>query len=427
MAAMRENPSLQTSDGYAQLIEKAGWSHQNHRSVFHIKDEDVTLARLYCYGYRSQTIGAFHACREAAQSVLESEGDNSKELTNALHLLAQLADMAILPVPQDFRTLLFTLYYYHLMTQKTAAALERYCAARNSPKMETIKSRFISKMGRIAGGNGIFVAKDNVMPEQASFKVPNLGIIIVPLIYGDCHSWNSAHVPGHASALNTHRHRQGMEIHLGFSPIHGKTILGESYTELHEGYAMPIPALTDHGFENLSGHDHLVPFVFGSVTLGGWGVFSDIEPRPKRSADLQDISLQSPQMNGSIYLERELSRIEKGSGSDREIVIPSSATASHSPGGLELGIGRAGPEGLSLTETCFRILSLQRGTARIRIGPVTSALEEHDHVGIPGGMEAEIVPKGKTSVVFLDTFLRDDYNERRPGSGKVELASSPEG
>ena len=402
---------MQTSDAYVQLIQKSAWSHQNGRSIFHIEEQDVALARLYCYGYRSQTIGAFHACREAVQSVLESDGDHSKALSNALHLLARLADMAILSVPRDFRALLFTLHYYHLMTRETAAALESYCAAGNSPKMETILDQFISKMGQITCGNGIFVARDNVMPEQASFKVPNLEIIIVPLIYGDCHSWNSAHVPGHASALTSHRHRQGMEIHLGFSPIHGKSILGDCCAELHEGYAMPIPALTDHGFENLSGHDHLVPFVFGSATLGGWGIFFDVEPRSKRCADLQDISLES---QGSIYVERELSRMARGSGSTREILIPSSATASNSTDGLELGIGRAGPEGFSLMEEGFRILSVQRGTAEIKIGPVTSALKEHDHVGIPGGMEAEMIPKGKTSVVFLDTFLRDDYNRGFP-------------
>ena len=399
--------TFKRSDAYLQLIEKADRSYQNNRGVFHIEEEDIALARLYSYGYRSQTIGAFHACREAVQSVHESDGDDAEALTRALDLLNQLANLAILPVPGDFRALLFTLYYYDLKIREAIAALESYCVARTSPTMETIKGRFISKMTEIAGGNGIYVSKDNVMPEQASFLVPNLGIMIVPLIYGDHHSWNSAFVSGPASGMTTHRHREGVEIHLGFSPIHGDTILGDCCAEVHEGYAMPIPAGVDHGFENLSGHDHLLPFVFGSATLSGWGVFFDVEPRPKRSEDLQKVPLQSMEMNRSVYLERELSRMGEGSGNDRKILISSSATASPRAGALEMGIGRANAEGLSLQEERFRMVSVQSGAAEIKIGSVTAKLEEHDHVGIPGGMEAQIVSKETRPVVFLDAFLSD--------------------
>ena len=50
---------------------------------------------------------------------------------------------------------------------------------------------------------------------------------------------------------------------------------------------------------------------------------------------------------------------------------------------------------------------MQAGAAEIKIGSLTAKLEEHDHVGIPSGMEAQIASKGTRAVVFLDAFLRD--------------------
>src|SRR5262249_26299922 len=129
--------------------------------------------------------------------------------------------------------------------------------------------------------NGIYTACDQRMPAQGAFIVPNLGIAIVPVIYGDYHSWNAAFLFAGNYGVPVHRHRMGAEIHLGFSPVQGRTIQGANYAEVKEGYAMPIPPGVDHGFENTSGHDHIVPFIFGALPLAGWGIFSDVEPQPR--------------------------------------------------------------------------------------------------------------------------------------------------
>ena len=396
---------LKVSDAYRQLLEKADWSHAHGRNIAHINADDTALARLYAYGYRSQTIGAFQACQEALKSLLQAEASLSEDLSPALQRLKELIDLAILPVPADFRALLFTLYYYHQKILETLSALESASVLRNSGEIEQIKVRFARNMERIAAGNSIFTAKDNVLPEQASFKVPNLQISIVPLIYGDHHSWNSAHVPPESIGATTHRHHQGVEIHLGFSPLYGKTILGDYCAELREGYLMPIPAMVDHGFDNLADHAHLVPFVFGSMTLSGWGIFFDVEPRPKSSLDLPSVPLESAEMNRSIYIERELQRLARARKPRREILIPAAATASGQAGALELGIAKVGREGLNLTGQTYRILSVRLGQAEIQIGPATAELEAHDHVGIPGGLEARLVPKGADPVVFLEAVI----------------------
>jgi len=55
--------SLPASESYAQLLDKARWSHANGRNVFHILQTDVDAARLFSYGYRSQPSAVSrHAC-----------------------------------------------------------------------------------------------------------------------------------------------------------------------------------------------------------------------------------------------------------------------------------------------------------------------------------------------------------------------------
>src|ERR1700744_4817439 len=102
---------LQVSDAYAQLIEKARWSHAHGRSVFHISQSDVDQARLFSYGYRSQAIGAFHATSVALESY-EKEGggqETSSCLSRVRGLLNQLEAKAGDTVPSDFRALISTL------------------------------------------------------------------------------------------------------------------------------------------------------------------------------------------------------------------------------------------------------------------------------------------------------------------------------
>ena len=60
--------NLQTHPNYEGLIEQATRSHANGRSTEGITPEDIDLARLYSYAFRSHTIGAFHATRLALEN-----------------------------------------------------------------------------------------------------------------------------------------------------------------------------------------------------------------------------------------------------------------------------------------------------------------------------------------------------------------------
>lgn len=383
--------------GYRNLIEKAQWSHDNRRSVFHIEAEDVTLARLYAYAYRSHSIGAFYSCRLALETL--APNTPSENLSRAITILKNIESLAILPVPEDFRALVHTLFTYHNQIGEVRVLLATI------PEAAEIARLFGTHMDAITSSNGIRIAKDNVLPEQASFVVPNLGITIVSLIYGDHHSWNSTHLPGNLICATTHRHHEGVEIHLGYSPMHGRTLLGDYCTTIEEGYAMPIPIGLDHGLDNISPDEHWVPFVFGSLTLSGWGVFFDVEPQDRPVESFQEVPLDHSGMNGSRFVERDIARFAAMDKTTRETLIPAEATASGKVGALEMGIARVDPDGLDLTGDRYNIVSVVSGQAEITIGPVSAQLETHDHVGIPARVSANIRQTGSDPLVILDAVI----------------------
>lgn len=393
------------SPAYEAILEKAEWSHHNRRSVFHIGEADVQRARLYAYGYRSQTIGSFHGCIEAIDR-LSAESDNPHpDLGHAREALEELQRLGTIPVPSDFRALTFTLYTYDRLVVRALAALEKAANGGNLHGLDVLAGNFRSNLAGILGGNGIHSARDDVIPPDGSFLVPNLGIQIVPLIYGDRHSWNSAFLPGHCIGSTMHRHHEGVEIHLGYSPMYGDTMLGGSVTRLSEGYAMPIPVMADHGFDNLSADPHWVPFIFGSLTLGGWGVFFDVEPRPTKSEDLSPAPLDSKAMNYSRFIERDIAHAATQNGCFRNVLIPAAATASGKVGALELGINRIDQSGLDLTSESYRIFSVCAGTVDIEIGPERASLGPREHFGAPAGMTTRLTARGETPAVVLDAVI----------------------
>jgi hypothetical protein len=173
-------------------------------------------------------------------------------------------------------------------------------------ELENIADRFLRNLAPVTSCNGIYVARDLALPEQGAFVVPNLGISIVPVIYGDHHSWNAAFMAADQPGVPVHRHKKGAEIHLGFSPVSGRTILGSALAEVLEGYLMPIPPLTDHGFLNTSGSDHMLPFIFGSLPMTGWAVFFDVEARPDQDVKREEYPLGSSAMNQSVFLDQAI-------------------------------------------------------------------------------------------------------------------------
>ena len=188
-------------------------------------------------------------------------------MESALGLLQQLEARAIDAVPRDFRAVISSLYYYDRWVTRVIDLLEAGSVRGGDANLERVKDLFIINLEPITAGNGLYTASDIRVPEQASLVVPNLKILIVPLVYGDHHSWNTAYLTAEGTGVALHRHRRGAEIHLGFSPVKGRTILGTHAAPVQEGYATPIPPMTDHGFENLSGHDHFLPFILVIIYL----------------------------------------------------------------------------------------------------------------------------------------------------------------
>jgi len=262
----------------------------------------------------------------------------------------------------------------------------------------------VQNLAPITSGSGIYLARDLVLPDQGAFVVPNLGISIIPVIYGDYHSWNAAFLTADQAGVSVHRHHKGAEIHFGFSPVKGRTILGENFAEVSEGYAMPIPPMTDHGFFNASGHDHIGPFVCGSLTMSGWGVFFDVEPRSDSGVQRREHPLQSPAMNHSVFLERAIKHALTQTTFSREVLIPAEHAGSHEIGGLELAVDRVHGK-VELSSDHYRIVSVQSGKGRVRIGDVQTEVNEHDHFGVPIGLECTLSQLGGDPLVFLDAMM----------------------
>ncbi len=391
---------------YERLVELAERSYQAGRCPHAIAPGDIDLARLYSHAFRAHVIGAFDGTRRAVEAAgLDSRSSRSQAAV--CQLLAELADLSMDPIVPDARALLSTFRRYDTGICRVLDALEELTASDRGGTMERVGRRFREIMEGISTSAGLPLTRDTEAPVQASFTVPNLGITIVPLVYGDYHSWNLAYLRGPRSDVPCHLHREGVEIHLGYAPMHGDTILGPSRAEVaEEGYAMPIPPGTVHGYVNDSEHEHHVPFIYGSLKAGGWGVFLDVEPQSVAVDKLRKARLDSRAMNGSIYLERALDKAEALSKARRQVLIPVKATDRNGCGGLELAVARVTSAGLRLPLDSFRIVSVVRGEGRVAVAGIEQLLKPHDHFGIPAGMSATMWQKGRQGLVVLDAVMR---------------------
>jgi hypothetical protein len=318
------------------------------------------------------------------------------------------------PVPDDFRVVISTFYRYDRHTRAVVEALHEDSQCSGDTALAAAAARFDQIIEEIRSSNGIHLTRDTEVPSQASFVVPSLGITIVPVVYGDHHSWNLAHLPVDAANVPVHRHHEGVEIHLGYGPMRGTTILGDTCAVIDEGYAMPIPPQTDHGYVNASSMPHHVPFIFGSIRQAGWGVFLDVEPRPVRVGELRSVKLEDPCMNGSIYLERAIEESASSTGSMHRVLIPAAATGRNGSGGLELSIARVDTDGLKLPIDDFRIVSVVRGEGTVAIEGCELTVRPHDHFGIPAGMRASLRATRPDPLIWLDARLVDTSAVPRP-------------
>ena len=119
-----------------------------------------------------------------------------------------------------------TFHRYDTLLRRSLAELDALVGQDN--EMQTVRARFLAQVEHITQSGGIACTRDNEVPAQSSFIVPNLGITIVPLVYGDHHSWNVAFLAGESASVPRHLHERGVEIHLGMGKLRGDTLLGTS-------------------------------------------------------------------------------------------------------------------------------------------------------------------------------------------------------
>ena len=217
---------LEIHPNYRRLVALAEEGYARGRDPSAATPRDVALARLYAHAFRRHVIGAFHATREALGGVAVGAGA-APWVERARECLADLADRSMLAVERDERVLIATFRPYAVGVARVLAALDAAGRDGADAALATIRARFVAQMEAITAGNGLSPTRDTAAPPQGSFRVPALGIGIVPLVYGDDHSWNLAWLDGQRSDVPFHRHREGVEIHLGYSPLNGRTVLDD--------------------------------------------------------------------------------------------------------------------------------------------------------------------------------------------------------
>jgi mannose-6-phosphate isomerase-like protein (cupin superfamily) len=393
----------QTHDHYLAVRSAAEASLRDGRKVDGISEDTILLARLYAYGFRGHIIGAFHATVLALEALKTAAKAGRREET--VRVLRALGALSLEAVPADFRVVLTTFYRYDRGLVRAFSLLRALAEEDASGESAAIEQHFLAAINRVTGSPGIALTRDDEIPEQASFIVPSLGITIVPLVYGDQHSWNMAFLSGAHLDVPRHRHHEGAEIHLGMGALRGDTCLGPCRAEVTEGYAMPISAGTPHGFINRAGHDHRLPFIFGSKRLGGWGVFPDVEPQPVAVEELKLVSREAQEMNGTVYIDKEIEAMARETGTKRRVLLAPGRTFSPSSGALVLSLARAGNEALTYTSDRFCIVSVVRGRGHVTIGPAKVELTPHAHFGIPAGAMATITAHAGEPLVLLDAVL----------------------
>lgn len=397
---------LRMHGNFERLADITCDSHLRGRVPTGIAERDIALARLYSHAFRGQAIGTFYATRKALASCQSADAVAAVHLLRANELLADLANRSMDPVGEDVRALISTFHHYCTHIARTVDALDIASRLDRSPALGRVCDLFVARMEAITSGNGLHLTRDTFVPEQGSFVVPNLGITIVPLVYGDHHSWNLAWLDAERPDVPYHLHREGVEIHLGYSPMHGYTVLGDTKAELAEGYAMPIPPNTRHGYTNIGSQTHHLPFIFGSLKRGGWGVFFDVEPQPRELGDLATAPVQSRLLNGTVRIEAEIARAAERYGSVRYPVLSAERTDRDGVGGLELSVSRVTSRGFEFRPERFCAMSVVRGGGVLELAGERIAIASHDHFGIPAGLKAIIAQAGAEPLVLLDAVIR---------------------
>ena len=117
---------------YSQLLEKVRASHDQGRRTDQIDRADTDLARLYCYAYRIHTIGAYHATRLVLTEHPVQDPVARAHLQRAVEQLDDLANQGMELVPDDFRAVISTFFYYDRGVRRVLDALDKSPAAEDT-------------------------------------------------------------------------------------------------------------------------------------------------------------------------------------------------------------------------------------------------------------------------------------------------------
>ena len=134
-------------------------------------------------------------------------------------------------------------------------------------------------------------------------------------------------------------------------------------------------------------------------------MFLDVDARPTEAADLAVVPVTAAELNGTVFLEREIAAAAAGHETCRRTLIPAARTDRDGTGGLELSITAVVAEPLVLAAEQFRAVSVVCGSGTLAIAGEEVVVAAHDHFGIPAGLPATITAGGREPLVLLDATL----------------------
>lgn len=131
-------------------------------------------------------------------------------------------------------------------------------------------------------------------------------------------------------------------------------------------------------------------------------------PRPTQLQDLDNLPVTAPELNGTIFLEREIGKVGKERTTHRRAIIAAALTARNGAHGIELSVARVAKDPLVLESPGFRAVSIVSGRGRLQLAGEEIEIGPHDHFGIPSGLSAIITcssPSQGDPLVLLESVL----------------------
>ena len=111
------------------------------------------------------------------------------------------------------------------------------------------------------------------------------------------------------------------------------------------------------------------------------------------------------ELNGTVFLEREIAAAAAATATLRRTLIPAARTDRDGSGGIELSLAAVAGESVVLAAEGFRAVSVVRGRGRLSIAGEEVAVVPRDHFGIPAGLPATLTAEDGEPLVLLDATI----------------------